>query len=268
MEFLRLEVTDHIAKVTLSRPPVNAITFQIYNEVAQMFTDLHYRTDVWAVIFCADGKWFSSGNDVSELGLSGAFSKVVKEMGITSEDQMVELYRDALRASMTAIYTCRKPVIAAIQGYCLGAGLAFVTCCDFIVAADNALIGIPEANVGVIGAAGFAQMLVPDKVARYMAYTGKSFKAEEIARYGSIHRVVPVDRLLDEARALAVELTKNAPVTVQSFKMAINTYTAPVDRLVEKYNAEQSYSDRIRSHPDVKEALTAFSEKRPPKFTG
>ncbi len=260
-------VKEHIAQVIYSRPKANAFTYQDYWDGAEILKTLSYQDDVYAVVFRADGKWFCAGNDVSELSNGGSFEAVVKEKNITDLLHQRWYYREAFKAMLTALYSCHKPVITAVQGYCLGSGIGLAACSDVIVASDDAVFGIPEIKVGVVGAAGLLQMLVPDKLVRYMAYTGKFLPVQEIAKYGAIHKVVPREQLVEEAFAAAKEISRNAPVAVRSFKQAINTYTEQKDNLIWKFNIEAAYGQSILNHPDVLEAKAAFAEKREAHFT-
>ncbi len=259
-------VKEHIAEVVYSRPKVNTFSYQDYWDGAHLFNSLSYQDDVYAIVFRTEGKWFSPGTDVNELKSGEAFDKIVKEQGISDLLHQKWFYREAFKAMLKAVYSCHKPVVTAIQGYCLGSGVGFAACSDVIVASDDAKFGIPEIKVGIPSGGGLLQMLVPDKVMRYMVLSGNFMTAEQIAQYGSIHKVVPREKLVEEAFAVAKEISRNAPVAVRSFKQAINTYTEQIDNIIWKFDLEAAYGQSILDHPDVLEAKAAFAEKREPHY--
>lgn len=252
MEYLKLKVENHIGIVTYSKPPVNAITADVYNEFRSMFDSINVMDDIRVVILRAEGKFFAPGNDVSQLA--------------SFTPNIVQDYVNLVKSGIGAVYTCRVPVIAAVNGAALGAGLAIASCCDFIVASDNAYFGIPEIRVGIVGAAEFADLLVPRKVVNYMALTGKPLTAKEVQQYGGVHKVVPQDQLMDAALELANDLLASGPIILRWFKKALQTNLDA--RLLEKYDVEASYTSKYIETEDYKEATTAFLEKRKPQFKG
>lgn len=161
---------------------------------------------------------FSPGNDVNEFK--------------TLQDRFSE-YIDMVKTSMGAVYECRVPVVGVIHGAALGAGMALAACCDILVASDDAVFGIPEIKVGIIGAGEFADLIVPRKVLNYMALTGNPITAQEIQQYGGIHKVVPKEDLMDATLEVVEELLQVGPIASRYFKEALH---ANLDaRLVEKY---------------------------------
>jgi len=252
MEFVKVENREGIAIVTLNRPPMNALSVQAYEEITAAFNAITDDESIRMAIFTAEGKAFISGNDVGGF-TNPAPSNIIAQANV-------------LKAAITAVYGCRVPVIAAINGYCLGAGLAFAAVCDTIVASEKALFGIPEVKVGVVGAGGFLSMLVPPKVCRYMAYTGNNLTAEEMKQYGGVHRVVPGEKLLETALEVAKEYLRNAPLVLQAWKKALTINEA--NALVEKYDVEFGFSLANMKTEDFKEAVAAFFEKRRPIYQG
>lgn len=252
MKYLSLEVKDYIGIVTYNKPPVNAIDADVYNEFRMMFDGINIRDDIRVCILRAEGKMFAPGNDVNDLNLL--------------KPTIVEEYLNIVKSGIGAVYGCRVPLIAAVNGAAMGAGMAVAACCDFIIASEKAVFGIPEIKVGIVGAAEFADLMVPRKVVNYMALTGKSLTAKEIEHYGGVLKVVPPDQLMDECMKLANDLMASGPIILRMFKKALQTNLDA--RLIEKYNVEGAYTTKYCAYDDFNEASKSFLEKRKPVFTG
>lgn len=251
MKYIHFEVVNHVGIVTLNRPPINALTFDMYDDIKKMFSSIHDMDDVRVVILKADGKIFSAGNDVNEF--------------TTVQDRFTE-YVETIKSCVASVYSCRVPVIASVHGYVMGAGLALAACCDMLVASDDAEFGIPEIKVGLIGAAEFADLLVPRKVLNYMALTGNPISAKDIQQYGGIHKVVPKEELMDATWEVANELLEVGPIALRYFKEALQTNLNA--NLLPKYTHELSYTKKYLETDDFKEAIAAFLEKRKPQYVG
>lgn len=173
-------------------------------------------------------------------------------------------YGQAVSEGLTAIYDCRIPVIAAVHGHAFGAGMAMAACCDVLIAADDAQFAIPEIKVGVIGAAGFLNLIAPEKVVRYMSLTGEPISAQELAQYGGVHKVVPKEQVYAEAEKAARAMLKNGPTALRYFKEAMNINQRA--DLAGQYATESSFNKKLVGSAESKEAAKAFLEKRPPDF--
>ncbi|MGN0941530.1 MAG: enoyl-CoA hydratase/isomerase family protein [Selenomonadaceae bacterium] len=251
MSICKVETENKIAIVTIDRPPANATNRAAYDDIRDTFYALDRRDDIKAVILTGAGKIFMAGNELGE------FKYFMTPAECTS-------YYDTIRNAYLAVKNCRLPVIGAINGAAAGAGLAFAGCCDVLVAAEHAKFMLSEIKVGIIGADGFASLLVPEKVLRYMAFSGNAITAEEIASWGGILKVVPRDELLDEAKKIASEFTQNARRSLILWKECLNKNYE--HNLAEKFaNNLQSTIDYQPYH-DFREASAAFSEKRPPEY--
>lgn len=251
MEFVRREVRDHVAIVTLDRPPVNAINLQTYREVAEAFHAVGEDPGVRVAVFRAEGdRAFCAGNDLHDFE-SMTPDNAHERMGV-------------VRDSFWSVRECAVPVIGAINGPALGTGLAYAAVCDLLVAAEDATFGLPEINVGVMGGAKHLSRLVPQMVVRYMHYTGATLSAEEMRSYGAVLRMVSRARLLDVALELAAELARKSPVALRFAKRSLNTIE-PME-LKEGYRFEQSLTAELSGHAQAKEALRAVVEKREPVF--
>lgn len=256
MPDLHVEVADHVATVTLDRPPVNAITRATMREIAEVFTALGADRDVRVVIFTAAGdRAFMAGVDLSTVGAA------------EPADLPPHLQLDpprAARDAMWAITDCAVPVIAAVNGPALGAGLAFAACCDIIVASDNATFGTTEINVGLLGASAHLSLLVGRHKARELFFTGEPVPASELHRLGAVRAVVPRDQLLVEAGALAGSLAAKSPIALRLAKEAMNRVEwLP---LKDAYRIEQDYTARMLAFDDAAEARQAYLDKRPPDW--
>jgi enoyl-CoA hydratase len=251
-EFIRVEVADHIATVTIDRPPVNAMNRQLYREIAETFHAFDADREVRvAVLASASERAFLAGADLRERFGDGA--------------EPVDLDRGRLaRDCFWSIYDCAVPVIAAVNGPALGAGLAVVACCDLIVASERAVLGLPEINVGLLGGGSQLLRMVGPYRMRQAFYTGERLPAEELYRLGAVARVVPADALLAEARALAAEIARKSPIAVRLAKEALNR--AEYLPLKEAYRTEQDYTARLRTFEDSAEGARAFLEGREPQF--
>lgn len=256
MESLRLEIADHIATVTLDRPPVNAIDSASMVEIADIFTSFADRRDVRVAIFTAAGeRAFMAGVDLKSI--DGATPAEVPPTRLVDPGKVA-------RAAMWAITDCAVPVIAAVNGPAIGAGLAFAACCDMILAAEDATFGTTEINVGLLGASAHLKRLVGTYKAREMFFTGELVPADELYRLGAVRAVVPRDELMATARELASILASKSPIALRMAKDSMNR----VDDLPLKdaYRTEQDYTNRLVTLEDSAEARQAFFDKRAPEW--
>lgn len=251
MEFCKFEIVDdEIAVITFSRPPANALNIASKDELAQLLHSINEREDISCVILKSDGKGFMSGSDV-------------KEFGDFTHDTLNEV-QAADKRLFQEIVGCKVPTIAAVHGYCLALGMVVAASCDLLVASDDAFFGTPEVKVGITGGASEVCQIVPDKLARYMAFTGNYLSAEELYPYGGIFKIVNKDELYDTALSLAREITANYYKAVQYVKEGLsqtNDFHA-----LEKYTIECKYGHLLLDDPNRDELLRAFSEKRKPVF--
>jgi enoyl-CoA hydratase len=169
------------------------------------------------------------------------------------------------RSAIEAVLDCAVPVIAAVNGPALGAGLAYVAVCDLIVAAEGATFGTTEINVGLLGASAHLNLLLGRPLVRELYLTGVPATAAELHRLGAVNRVVPIADLASTARALAEDLAAKSPLALRLAKEALNeTEFLP---LREAYRIEQTHTRRLLQHPDSQEARRAFADKRDPVWT-
>ena len=210
-EFVQLEVRDGVGTIRLDRPKMNALNLQMQEEIRAAATEASRRADVKAVVVYGGEKVFAAGADI-------------KEMADMSYVDMVER-SGALQSSLTAVARIPKPVVAAITGYALGGGCELALCADVRFAAEDATLGQPEVLLGVIPGAGGTQRLarlVGPSRAKSIIFTGRFVGAEEALTMGLVDRVLPADRVYDEAEAWAGQFSGAASYAVRAAKEAID----------------------------------------------
>jgi enoyl-CoA hydratase len=248
------EVHERVGLVRLNRPEVrNALNNILLTELMEALAVFDADEKIGAIVITGDERAFAAGADIKEmLGLSAV------EM----------LLRDRV-AQFDRIRQIKKPVIAAVSGWCLGGGNELALSCDLIVASETARFGQPEINIGVIPGAGGTQRLaraVGKAVAMEMVLNNRTLSAEEARQLGMLNRVVPVERYLEEALALASELAARAPLALRLGKEAVNN--AFESSLTEGIADERRAFYFLFSTQDQKEGMTAFVEKRKPEWKG
>jgi enoyl-CoA hydratase len=253
---IAVDVTDHIATVTLDRPPVNAVDNDTYREIQDAFGAFADDRDVRVAILTAAGdRAFIAGVDLRTYGQPGDSEPPAS--------LVIDRARPA-RDAMWAILDCAVPVIGAINGPALGAGLAIAACCDILVASEHATFGTTEINVGLLGASAHLSLLVGRHKAREMFFTGEQVSAAELYRLGAVRAVVPRPQLLDTARELARVLAAKSPIALRLAKESMNR--VEFLPLKDAYRTEQEYTARLRTFEDAHEARAAFLEKRAPEW--
>lgn len=238
--------------VTIDRAPVNALSLAQFRRLGAFFSSVG-ETHPYAncIVLTAAGRLFSAGADVKELAER------------TTEGQIARSV--VSRGAFDAIRRCQIPVICAVNGPAVGAGVVVASCADIIIASEAATFSLPEIRVGVMGGTRHMARLVPDKVVRYLALTGRSVAASYLERFGGIYEVTSPENLLPVALALADEIAGNSPSATRLMKEAINlTEDMPLN---EGYRVEQLFTTLASSLPDSKEAALAFVEKRKPVWS-
>nr|WP_246344489.1 enoyl-CoA hydratase-related protein [Conexibacter arvalis] len=250
---MRTETEGTVATVWLARPPVNAVTQAMYREITALFSDVTaLGDDVRAIVLAGEGRHFCGGNDLHE------FETLSPE---NAEERM-----RTVREAFFAIQDCELPVVGAVQGTAVGTGLAIAASCDFVVAAEDAQLGVPEISVGVMGAARHLARLLPQPIVRAMFLSGQPRPAAELARYGAVVEVVAREQLLDAARERAREIARHSPLAIRYAKRALNAIEHM--ELQEGYCFEQGLTGELSGSRDAKEAVRAFFEGREPEYVG
>lgn len=254
MTHIHVTHDDHIAglvTVTLDRAPVNALALDMARDLARVFQGLHDDPSVRVAILTGAGeRLFCAGADVKE---------------INQRTTQISIERSAVfRATFDAIRRAPVPVICALNGTAVGAGLVIASCCDIILAADHAEVSLPEILVGVMGGARHTARVMPDKLMRWLAFTGERLPVAELKALGQVREVMPAAALMPRTREVAARIARHSPSAVRLMKEAINlTEDMPV---TEGYRIEQLFTTLASSLPDAKEASLAFLEKRDPRF--
>jgi enoyl-CoA hydratase/carnithine racemase len=252
-------VADGVATLTLSRPErLNALTFEVYDELRDAFYALDAQDGVRAVVITGSGRAFCSGGDVEDI-IGALFERDFR--GLLEFTRMT---CDLVRA----IRRCRRPVIAALNGTVAGAGAVIATACDLRVAAESAKIAYLFTRVGLSGADMGAAWLLPRIVglakATELLMTGEFIDAREAHRIGLYNRVVEDGEALDAARELAATLARGPTFALEITKDALNR-EAHMD-LEAALEAEAQIQAALMLHPDFREAYDAFVGKRPAEF--
>jgi enoyl-CoA hydratase/carnithine racemase len=246
-KLIKTAIADHIAVVTMDHPPVNAQNAEFNVEMAWTFDMLSDRRDVRAVVLTGAGKVFSAGADL----------KARPDKSKAGERWQ---HNRRARESYHAVRECTKPVIAAINGAALGAGLAVAASCDILLAAEEATLGLPEIDVGLLGGGKHTQRLFGHSRLRRMMLTGYRVPGAELYRLGVVECCVPRAQLMDEAMKIAREIAGKSPAAIRLAKRTLNTIEDMTLR--DGYRYEQNMTTELGDHPDSAEAQAAFREKR------
>jgi enoyl-CoA hydratase/carnithine racemase len=248
---LQVDCEDGIATVTLARGPVNAFDQDMYGEVSDLFRNPgQIERAARAIVLRGAGKHFCAGNDLEEFAT------------MTPRNGAERMWR--AREAFFAIQFCPLPVVGAVHGVALGTGLALAASCDFVVAAEDARFGLPELTVGVMGGARHLARMAPQPLVRRMFFTGEHVGARDFAAAGASLVVCPADDLLERARAYAQRIAGFSPTAVRLAKQVLNRIEN-MD-IESGYEFEQRFTVKMSGHPDSKEALRSFAERRPAAY--
>jgi enoyl-CoA hydratase len=278
---LTIEHTDAVATVWLDRPEArNAMGQDLWRDLPRAMQVVSEDADVRVVVVAAKGPHFSVGLDLKAMGGMLTEGSAVEDAdaggtGSTAPSAAARASRarrDVLRlqAAITAVAQCPKPVIAAVHGYCIGGGVDLIAACDIRLASDDAVFSVREAKVAIVADLGSLQRLPAIIGAGHLAelaFTGKDITAQRALAIGLVNDVAAgVDGVHKAAYELAQEIATNSPLAVQGTKavLAANEGRTVAQGLdyVATWNAGMLVSD------DLVEAMTAFMERRAPKFTG
>ncbi|MBT6870855.1 MAG: enoyl-CoA hydratase [Candidatus Marinimicrobia bacterium] len=246
---------DGLAFLTLTRQSVNALSQEFIASLSELFDEISDNDKIRSLIISSSIKHFCAGADLKERA------------DLTIEDSAHVV--SAIGNCFAKLEKLPFPTISAINGSALGGGLEFTLCCDFRVAEDSAKIGLPETSLGIIPGAGGTQRLprlIGLSKAKYWIYSARKFSAEEAFIDGVVDFLSPDGEVLETAIDLATELMENAPLALRAAKMSISKgYELSVSDALEV--EKEAYEITLNSE-DRTEALKAFSQKRPPKWSG
>jgi len=262
-------VADHVAEVTLVGPGKgNTMGPDFWRELPEVFGGLDADDAVRAVVLTGSGAHFSYGLDL--LSMADQLAPVLADSAKARQRTDFHNLVRSMQASISAVAACRKPVVAAISGWCIGGGVDLITAADIRYASADAKFSVREVKVGMVADVGTLARLpaiIGDGHLRELALTGKDIDAQYAARIGLVNDVYPDPQaVLAAARATAAEIAANPPLVVQGVKTVLDhTRNASVEdslRFVAAWNSAFLPSD------DLTEAITALFDKRPPNFTG
>jgi len=271
-DVLTIEVDGQVATLWLDRPNKrNAMGPDFWADLPVAMAALGADSDVRAVVLAAKGPHFSVGLDLTALpGITGpSDSDGARPSGAArAAHARREIVR--LQASITSVAECPVPVIAAIQGWCIGGGVDLISACDIRLASSEAQFSVREAKVAIVADLGSLQRLpaiIGEGHVAELAYTGKDITAARALAIGLVNDVsADADTVLAEARAMAAEIASNSPLAVQGTKAVL---VAGEGRSVaEGLDYVATWNAAFLSSDDLMEAMAAFMEKRPGNFTG
>lgn len=251
---IRTETNGRVAIITLNRPQaLNALNRNLLTELGQALATFDADPAIGVIVLSGSQRAFAAGADI-------------KEMAAMSP---VEMANNNVSDLFARLGRLNKPLIAAVSGFALGGGFELVLLCDMVIAAESARFGLPEVTIGVIPGGGGTQRLsrtVGKALAMEMILNNRQLNAIEAERLGLVNRVVPDERLLDEALTLAAQIAERSPLTLRIAKEAINA--AFKGSLSEGLDDERRLFQEAFASQDRQEGMQAFIEKRKPVWKG
>ena len=263
-----LEILSHgpVAEIRLNRPDKsNAMNDAMWQEIRTAFQWADAEPAVRVVVLSGAGRIFCAGIDLAMLG--GVMARVARPDEARGREALRRLILD-LQDCLSSVERCRKPVLAAIQGACVGGALDLVTCCDMRYAAADAVFSVKEIDIGMVADVGTLQRLprlIAPGMARELAYTGRNVGAEEAALLGLVERVHDTAEALREAvLALAADMAAKSPLSVRGIKEVMNY--SQEHSVADGLNYVATWNASMLLSADLKEAMNAAREKRAPEF--
>jgi enoyl-CoA hydratase/carnithine racemase len=253
-EFFRLKVNNGVAIVTIDRPPVNAMSRQVYESLDKLIAYIEGAKDIRSVVLaCAeDARAWIGGADLHE------FLKLTAE---TRRDR-----HEYVEGVTDRFYNLSRPTVAAITKPAIGGGMVFASFSDIVVAADTAFFAMPEVDRGLTGGGGayFNRLNLPVSFIREMVLTGRRFTAQEMDKAGFINHLLPQDQVLAKAIEIAELIATKSGTAVRAIKQSVNL----IDQLGwdEGRAAAHAKSVALVEGPDYKEGISAFLERRKPSY--
>ena len=244
-------ITDGIAEVVMDNPPVNALNVAGWFELADVVRSLGDDPKVRVLVLRAEGRGFNAGVDIKEMQATDGYAALIGA-------------NRGCYAAFAAVYDCAVPVIAAVNGFCLGGGIGLVGNADIIVAASDATFGLPEVDRGALGAATHLARLVPQHKMRAMVYTSATATAAELHHFGSVLEVVEPSELREAAWRIARQISEKSPTVIRAAKESLNGID-PVD-VKRSYRFEQGFTFELNLSGVSDEARDAFVAKRDAEF--
>jgi enoyl-CoA hydratase len=236
-----------IAEIVVDVPPVNALTVAGWFELAEKVTAAGKDPATRVVVLRSEGKGFNAGVDIKEMQNTEGFAALIGA-------------NKGCFAAFAAVYDCPVPLIAAVNGFCVGGGIGLAGNADIVVASDDAFFGLPEVDRGALGAATHLARLVPQHKMRAMVYTGATATAAELHAFGSVLQVVPREQLRAAAFEVAASIAAKSPTVMRAAKESLNGIDLwDVKR---SYRYEQGFTFELNLSGVSDELRDAFVDKR------
>ncbi|AZB61344.1 enoyl-CoA hydratase-related protein [Cereibacter sphaeroides] len=248
--FVKVSVDRGLAVVTLDRPPANAVSLEVYDEIRRTFHRLGEDPAMRVAVLTGAGKVFCGGNDVNDF--------------VDLEFDRATEYLAHVRLTFNALYDCPIPVVGAINGAAVGTGIVLASLCDIRIASERAVFALPEIDVGVLGGSRHVMRLAGQGMTRWMMYTGRRVRAEEALRARIVDEVVPPEEVMPRAMAIAEEIASKSPPAIRLAKLGLNR-TEEMN-MKEGYEFECTLTAAVRRTPEAREGAMAFLEKRQPSY--
>lgn len=253
-KLIQVETIDRVGLITLQRPEaLNALSPPLLTALMDALEEFDQQEGIGAMVIKGSERAFAAGADIKNMVSSTS----------------IEMLKDEFIPTFTRIHHIKKPIIAAVSGYCLGGGNELAMSCDMIVASETASFGQPEINLGVIPGAGGTQRLtrtVGKVVAMEMVLNNRKLSAQEALDYHLVNYVVPLEDYVEKAVALAQDIAQRAPLAVQLGKEMVNlAFETPLQRGLEE---ERRSFYLLFASQDQQEGMEAFLEKRSPEWQG
>ena len=264
---IEISVRAHVAEVRLNRTErSNALDATMWQEIRAALDWADANTDVRVVVISGAGRNFCSGIDLAML--AGVEQQVAHRDPARQHEALRRLILD-LQDCLSAIERCRKPVLAAIQGACIGGGVDLVSCCDMRYGSVGATFSVREIDLGMVADVGSLQRLprlVADGIARELAYTGRSFAADEALRIGFLNQVFEnAEALAAGVGAIANVIAAKSPLAVRGTKEMLSY--GRDHSVADGLNHVATWNAAMLMSADLREAMLAMREKRPPTFS-
>ena len=250
MSVLIYEKKDRVAYITLNRPEkMNSINSELMNELAKTWVDFRDDDEVWVALLTGAGKLFCAGADFQSIGEPG-----------------IQVGFNVLREDPNN-YQVYKPIICAINGPVIGRAISLVLACDIRIVAENVEFSVPEVKFGVIpGGMDVLEQFIPPAIAREMLFFGDKINAQRAYEIGLVNRVVPQDKLVTEAAAMAAKLASNSPLALRGIKeMFMRSKDLDYRTAAAIY---ETTNGRVLRSKDYEEGMKALSERRKPQWQG
>jgi enoyl-CoA hydratase len=239
---ITLTVRNRIAEILFDHPPVNAFDTKGWESIPDLVWTAAADEDVRCILIRAEGKGFCGGVDIKEMA--------------AHPERIAKLNRDNY-LTFKAIRECAIPVVGALHGFVIGGGVNIAGACDCLIAAEGAYFSLPEIDRGAMGGAAFMSRMLPVQMVRANFFTGGRIPVEDAFRHGSVHKIVPADRLKEEAYALCEVIAAKSRAALVIAKQALNLIE-PSDPSA-NYRIEQGFTLEMYMHEDSQKARDAFA---------